>query len=565
MDVSTFGASNVNQLDALVAVARAIPIPAILSSGAGEILYANAFADELLGIDFGTGKFSNDTGERKWLHEVFVDPIEKVSSYLRICARNSEPVSGSFRLRNAAAPSMFTCKGCLVVRRTEESPSIVLLQFASKKNGGGPFHLLNLKISELTEEIKRRRHVERALRVTEAALRERIEEVERADRMKDEFLASLSHELRTPLTAVLGWISLVRNGQLSEEREAKALETVERNAWAQVQLIDELLDVSRVASGKLRLNAEIFEPIDVVEATIDAIRPSAEARHVQLDATLDPETGAMVGDPGRLRQVCWNLLSNGVKFTPPGGRVHVRVERVGRVIEISVADTGSGIDAAFLPFVFDRFRQQDASVTRQAGGLGLGLSIVRSLVEMHGGSVHAESPGSRLGSTFVVRLPSAVSPTDPRERQGASFEPMRASSGCSLELEGVRILTVEDEPDVSDLLAVMLEQRGASLKVTNSAREAFDAVRSVIPDLLIADIGMPGESGYDLIRKVRALPPSAGGTIPAIALTAYAGNETRARALTEGFQAHVAKPVEQRELLAVISSLVRRAPEVSIA
>ncbi|HVF87642.1 MAG TPA: PAS domain S-box protein, partial [Pyrinomonadaceae bacterium] len=392
-------------------------------------------------------------------------------------------------------------------------------------------------------------------------LRRARKSAEEASRLKDEFLATVSHELRTPLTAVIGWTHILRAGQLDEAGAARALETVERNARAQNQLIEDLLDISRIITGKLRLDVRPIDPAGFIEAAVEAVHPAAEAKSVRLQKVLDTGAGAISGDADRLQQVVWNLLSNAIKFTPKGGRVQLRVERVNSHIEIIVADTGAGIKPEFLPFVFDRFRQADGSTTRAHGGLGLGLAIVRHLVELHGGTVHADSDGEGKGATFTVKLP--LVPVYHRSDQQKAHLHSSASGSLSPaesdeRLDGMRLLVVDDEPDTCEMLRAMLTQRGAEVVVARSAEEALVEIQRSRFDLLISDIGMPGADGYELLGRVRGLPADRGGHIPAVALTAYARTEDRLRALRAGYQMHVPKPVESTELIAVLSSLAAR-------
>ena len=388
-------------------------------------------------------------------------------------------------------------------------------------------------------------------------------EAEAANRAKDEFLATVSHELRTPLNAILGWARMLRTTRLNEATIARALETIERNAKAQAQLIEDLLDVSRIISGKLRLDVRSVDVVTLIEAAMDSVRPAADAKGIQLQAVLDPRAGPVSGDPDRLQQVVWNLLSNAIKFTLKEGRVQVRLERINSHIEITVSDTGKGINPDFLPFVFDRFRQADGTITRAYGGLGLGLAIVRHLVELHGGSVHAYSAGEGHGATFTVRLPVMIVrdldrfPSEAKERRHptAGYE---APFECPPELKGLRVLLVDDDADVPQLLTEVLSQCGAEVTAVTSAAEAIDMFQRMKPDILVSDIEMPGEDGYSLIRKVRAMEAESGGRIPYIALTAHARIQDRLRALSAGFDAHVAKPVEPAELVTVIASVVRR-------
>ncbi|HEY0136034.1 MAG TPA: ATP-binding protein, partial [Nannocystis sp.] len=379
---------------------------------------------------------------------------------------------------------------------------------------------------------------------------------EDASRLRDEFLTTVSHELRTPLTAILGWVQMLRAGSVPPERRERALETVERNARAQAQLIEDLLDVSSILAGKMRLEVESVEVRAVVEAALETVRPSAEAKHVHLQATLAP-AAAVMADCQRMQQVVWNLLANAVKFTPAGGHVHVLVERHEVDVEITVADTGKGIPRDFQPHVFERFRQADGATTRAHGGLGLGLSIVRQLVEMHGGTVSVFSEGEGRGATFTVRLPLAA----PRPRP-ARVAPGRDPHGPGLpappELAGLHVLVVEDEPDTGEMLRNLLEQCGLEVTLADSVATALDRFAERRPDLLLSDIGMPGEDGHVLIQRIRRLPAGHGGDLPAVALTAYARAEDRTRALLAGFDNHVAKPVDPGELLAVLASLATR-------
>jgi PAS domain S-box-containing protein len=393
------------------------------------------------------------------------------------------------------------------------------------------------------------------------------QESQEASRLKDEFLATVSHELRTPLNAILGWARMLRGGKLDDLTASQAVEIIERNARSQAQLIEDLLDVSRIITGNLRLEIGSVEPVSVINAAIDAVRPTAEAKSVRLQVMLDPWAGAVSGDPDRLQQIIWNLLSNAVKFTPKGGKVQVRLERVESHIEIVVNDTGQGINPEFLPFVFERFRQADSTLTRAHGGLGLGLAIVRHLVEMHGGTVHADSSGEGLGATFTVKLPLRVMRERVGEKADSMAEPLQASQStdfsstlfdCPPELHGVRVLVVDDEPDARGLLIAVLSQCDAEVRACASVEEALVEMEEWNPNILVSDIEMPGEDGYSLIRKVRALPIERGGRIPAVALTAHARAEDRMRALSTGFNMHIPKPVKPAELTLIIASFTDR-------
>ena len=395
-----------------------------------------------------------------------------------------------------------------------------------------------------------------ALLVRERDAREHAEE---ADRLKDEFLATLSHELRTPLTSILGWASMIRNGEVEGANALRALETIERNARSQARLIDDLLDVSRIITGNLRLDLHPLNLTPIVEAAVDALRPTADVKDILLRMEFISAECLVKGDPNRLRQVIWNLLSNAIKFTSRGGSVNISLYCVESNARLTVSDTGEGISAAFLPYVFDRFRQAEASISRKQGGLGLGLAVVRHLVELHGGTIEAESDGLGLGSTFTVDLPLAQERRDPAraEERRREVERRRSRSG-RVRLDGIHVLLVEDDDDSRKLLGTMLKRVGAKVTTTKSAAEALEVFSEELPDVLISDIGMPDEDGYDLIRKLRERPVDQGGTTPAIALTGYASRKDRERALAAGYHKHMAKPVEQAEMIAAIAGLVGR-------
>jgi len=416
-----------------------------------------------------------------------------------------------------------------------------------------------------------------ALLVRERDARRQAEE---SDRLKDEFLATLSHELRTPLTSILGWATLIRQGEFEEANFDRAIETIERNARSQARLIDDLLDVSRIITGNLRLQIRPIDLVSVVEAAKDGLRPTAEAKRITLHTELEPESCLVKGDPNRLRQVIWNLVLNAIKFTPRGGNVTVSLECAEPYVRLKVSDTGEGIPPEFLPYVFDRFRQAEGSVTRKQGGLGLGLAVVRHLVELHGGNVMAESRGTGQGSTFTVDLPLAEERRDPARSEQRRQEIERRCSarpGGHSDILGVQVLVVEDDEDSRWLLAMMLQRHGAEVTSVSSSSEALRAfVRAGggpgspagqpgsgsgsgrPPEVIISDIGMPEEDGYELMRKVRVLPPEQGGLVPAIALTGYATRKDRERALAAGYQLHLGKPVEPEDLVAAIASLVGR-------
>ena len=392
-----------------------------------------------------------------------------------------------------------------------------------------------------------------ALLIRERDARRHAEE---ADRLKDEFLATLSHELRTPLTSILGWASMIRNGEVEGSNVTRAIETIERNARSQARLIDDLLDVSRIITGNLRLDLHPLNLASIVEAAIDALRPTADIRGIQIRS----ETGGdclVKGDANRLRQVIWNLLSNSIKFTHRGGVVTIDLRCDGSTVRLKVADTGEGISAEFLPYVFDRFRQAEASISRKQGGLGLGLAVVRHLVELHGGSISAESAGLGQGALFAVDLPLAEERRDPAqaEERRREVERRRSRKG-SVRLDGIHVLLVEDDDDSRKLLSTMLKRYGARVTATKSAAEALVVFAEDAPNILISDIGMPDEDGYEFIRKLRSLPPEKGGRTPAIALTGYASRKDRERALGAGYHQHMAKPIEQADMIAAIAALI---------
>jgi signal transduction histidine kinase/ActR/RegA family two-component response regulator len=399
--------------------------------------------------------------------------------------------------------------------------------------------------------------VRRAFAEAAVLVERRAAETEAAARAKDEFLAVLSHELRTPLNAVYGWARMLQGGQLDRESAARALEVIVRQSNAQVQLIDDLLDVSRVITGKMRLDVRAADPKGVIEGALDAVRPAAAAKEIRLQAVLDPRAGPITADPDRLQQVVWNLVMNAVKFTPRGGRVQVHLQRVDSHIEIVVSDTGRGIDAAVLPHIFERFSQADSSTTRAHAGLGLGLAPARHPVELHGGT--ARSDGKDRGATFVVTLPAALADLGPVRTPRLHPTPgVETVSYRAADLHGVRVLLVDDDPEALDLGTTILSGAGAEVRVSRSTAEALKAFRAWRPDVLVSDIEMPGEDGYALIRSIRALPDAEGGRTPAVAVTAYGRTQDRMRSLTAGFNMHAPKPVDPGEFTAIIAGLAAR-------
>jgi CheY-like chemotaxis protein/nitrogen-specific signal transduction histidine kinase len=410
----------------------------------------------------------------------------------------------------------------------------------------------------LVEDINDRKKAEGELAHLLDSERAARAEAERASRMKDEFLATLSHELRTPLNAILGWSQILTRGIDDKDELTEGLAIIQRNARAQTQIIEDLLDMSRIISGKIRLDVQRIDLAPLMQRAIQTVSPAAAAKGIRIHSVLDPLAGPISGDPSRLQQVFWNLLTNAVKFTAKGGRVQVLLERVNSHLEISVIDTGEGIRPEFLPHVFDRFRQSDATTTRTHGGLGLGLAIVKQLVELHGGTVRAKSPGPGQGATFVVSLPLTVihPEADPHpERRHPTVGGVPLLPDACAKIEGLKVLIVDDEPDARALVRRLLEDCNAIVVAASSARDAFERFLQDRADVIVSDIGMPGEDGYSLIRRIRALGPHRGGNVPAVALTAYARAEDRMKAVMAGFQHHVAKPVEPAELITMIASV----------
>jgi signal transduction histidine kinase/CheY-like chemotaxis protein len=425
--------------------------------------------------------------------------------------------------------------------------------------------MLEQRVRERTEEL---RHANLSLR-TEIVARERMEEereqllekertarseAERANRLKDEFLATVSHELRTPLNAILGWAQLLQRGKPIDTEAAEGLEIIERNARAQAHLIQDLLDMSRIISGRIELEMHPVQLADVLNAAIDSVQPTAEAKGITIERSYDSSAVPIRGDFPRLQQVVWNLLTNAMKFTHRGGRVTVATRRAGSSIELTVADTGEGIAPEVLAHIFDRFRQADSSRSRRHGGLGLGLAIVKQLVELHGGTVWAESDGEGRGSTFVVELP--IPPV--AEHKPTDGGQPAASERPQSDLSGLILLVVDDEADSRELLRRILNAAGAEVFLAASGREAFDILQRERPQVLISDIAMPEEDGLEFLRRVRNLPAEKGGSLPAIALTAFAGPHDRLHSLRAGYQVHLSKPVERDELLATVASLAGR-------
>jgi len=426
------------------------------------------------------------------------------------------------------------------------------VEFVSNVYDEGSHRVIQCNIRDITD--RKRAEEERKL-LLESAQAARAE-ADVANSIKDEFLATLSHELRTPLTSILGWSHLLDNGKLDEEAAKRAVETIVRNAEAQKLLIDELLDISRIIIGKLRLDVGPVQLAPMIESIVDGMRPAADARNIQLRTALDQSVDPIFGDPDRLQQVFWNLLSNAIKFTSQGGKVLVRLERADSNLEITISDTGQGIARELLPYVFDRFRQSDSSSSRTHGGLGLGLAIVRQLVELHGGTVSAESPGEGEGSTFKVRLPVRSVRQEPDDRANSVVKiPDEVSTKPVPSLDGMNVLVVDDDWDSRELVTVVLKASGAEVVSVTSAIEALRELALRRFDVLLSDVGMAEMDGYALISQIRQLPAERGGTIPAAALTAYAGIENQRRALSAGYQMHIPKPIGPSELVTAVARL----------
>jgi signal transduction histidine kinase/CheY-like chemotaxis protein len=411
---------------------------------------------------------------------------------------------------------------------------------------------LEARVAQRTDDLQQAQR-----KVAEMLALERFarEEAERMNLMKDEFLATLSHELRTPLNAMLGWTQVAQNDPSNVELVTKALSVSDRNIRLQSKLIEDLLDMTAIVSGKIRLDVQPVDLHDVIEDAVASIKPAAEAKRIRIETTIDPLAANVVGDAGRYQQVLWNLLTNAVKFTGTGGKISLLLERVNSHVELSVADSGIGIDADFLPHVFDRFSQADASTRRQHGGLGIGLALVKNLIELSGGSVRAKSPGPEQGSTFIVSLPvRAMRVEGDAKRHPAAPTYPRTPNSEPIDLLGIGVLVIDDEEDAAELLRVILSGHGAQVRVAGSAKAGLALLSESAPDIVICDIGMPVDDGFDFLRQAKAQ----GSTCPVIALTAFARTDDRIKALRAGFKAHLAKPVEPVELLAFIASIVGR-------
>ena len=415
-----------------------------------------------------------------------------------------------------------------------------------------------------------RKEAEESLKQLMVAEQKARANAEMANRVKDEFLAMLSHELRTPLNAIIGWSHLLKKGQLNERDREHGINVIDRNAEAQRAIIDELLDISRIVTGKLKLEKQPVDLATAISTAIDSLRPAAESKNIEIITSIDSEAGSVSGEPVRLQQVIWNLLSNALKFTPSGGRINVDLNVVGKSLEVTISDNGEGIDPEFLPSIFERFRQADSSTRRMHGGLGLGLSIVRSLVEMHDGEIHAASDGKGKGTTFTLTLPSLdVEPptAETREAHAQLFnltwkQPHKSDNGSAPELKpdllsGLKVLTVDDQPDTREMIIIALGRYGAEVRASDSASKALEMIKEWRPHVVVSDIGLPEMDGYDFMRQLRELERD-GERIPAIAVTGYAGAVDESKALNAGYELHLSKPVQLSELASAIAKVSRR-------
>jgi signal transduction histidine kinase len=475
---------------------------------------------------------------QEFLAEVHPNDRVQLEQALRQAAADQGEYQAEFRIVQHAEARWFLGRG-----------------MAIRDASGRPLSIAGVHL-DITD--RKRTEEERVVLLKRAEEAQR--EAEAANRLKDEFLATLSHELRSPLNAIQGWAHVLRESALDEATVRKAVEVIHRNSQVQTQLIADILDVSRIIAGKLRLDVRPVDLVSVIEAALDAVRPAAEGRAVRLETVLDPKAGPISGDPQRLQQVLWNLLSNAIKFVAgQTGRVHVRLEAINSHVRISVEDNGPGIHPEFLPFVFDRFRQADSSSTRPHQGLGLGLAIVRHLTELHGGTVWAGNRENRAGAIFIVELPRCIADEVPRlspEHHPQVEAPVWLEAAPSL--AGLKVLVVDDDVDSRELVTILLERCGAAVAARGSVREAMAELPDMRPDVVLVDIEMPEQNGYDFIRQMRSLPPERGGLTPAAALTAYASAQDRMKALRSGFQIHISKPVQPAELAAVVASLAKR-------
>ncbi|MBW4575973.1 MAG: response regulator [Aphanothece sp. CMT-3BRIN-NPC111] len=533
------------------------PVGIFLSDITGRCTYTNPRCQAICGFTL------EESLEAGWLQSVHPEDRQQVLANWSAYTREGKEYSDEFRFLSPEG----------IVRWTHFRSSPMLSDRGELVGYVGT-------VEDITE--RKQGEEARAEFIREQSARQ---QAEAANRMKDEFLATLSHELRTPLNSMLGWARLLRTRKFDENTTARALETIERNAKLQAQLIEDILDVTRIIQGKVRLNFRSVNLVNVIETAIDGLRPAAEAKAINLELSLanleggdsdnSPESSApskltnilkskipnpkfsVSGDSDRLQQVVWNLLSNAIKFTPEGGKVEVQLESASSYVQIKVRDTGIGITPQFLPYIFDRFRQADSTTTRSQGGLGLGLAIVRNLVELHCGNIYADSKGAGQGATFTVKLPLAGCQISDAEKAHPMESDVVAIANLP-SLKRLQVLVVDDDTDTRDFMTTVLEQYEAQVTAVASVSEAMEALEQLRPDVLVSDIGMPGEDGYGLISKVRALEEERGGRMPALALTAYARVEERTHALKAGFQMHMTKPIEPAELIAVVAQLAQQ-------
>ncbi|MEO8876460.1 MAG: ATP-binding protein [Polyangiaceae bacterium] len=522
----------------LAAVLTSIGDAVVATDREGQVTFLNPVAERLMG-------WSSAEATGKNIH----DTLNLIQEQTRETARN--PLD-----RALAEGRMIGIANHTLLVRRDGTEIPIDDNAAPVRNVNGLVTGAVLVFRDITEE--RTIMTERAKLFDEQRVAR--ENAEKATHAMDQFLATVSHELRTPLNAILGWTRLLQSEQIQETQRAKALATIERNAVAQAQLINDLLDVSRIISGKMRLDLVPVELVSVVEAALDVVRPAAAAKDVALRALIDPGASHVTGDSARLQQVTWNLLSNAVKFTPKGGHVEVQLVRVESFIELAVTDNGAGIAADFLPHVFERFRQADGASTRSNSGLGLGLAITKNIVELHGGTIRVESAGLGKGASFIVRLPMSSVRAEDARRRVADHPKVEGELpfDCPPEIVGLKILVVDDEEDAREMLVTMLRQCHALVESAGSVAEAMITFERELFAVIISDLGMPSEDGYSLIKRVRTSAAPKASRTPVVALTAYARAEDRTRALRAGFNSHVAKPIEPSELLAVIASLVER-------
>ncbi|MEN3331745.1 MAG: hypothetical protein V7641_1110 [Blastocatellia bacterium] len=519
-----------------------------------------SIGDAVIATDLnGTVNFINPTAEALtgWpMAEVANQPLDEVFHIVNEETR--EPVESPFAAIKRAGNVVGLANHTLLIARDGREIPIEDSGAPIKDQSGKTMGVI-IVFHDVSERRRTEREREQLLRREQSARGE----AEAANRLKDEFLATVSHELRTPLNAILGWASLLTRRTLDEETTRSAAEVIQRNAKGQAEIINDILDVSRIINGKLRIEPQAVELEPIIRAAIDTVYPAAAAKAIAITVALDRQAGLILGDPDRLQQIVWNLVSNAIKFTPQDGRIDVRLERVTSHIELRVSDSGIGIDTQFLPYVFDRFRQADSSTTRAHGGLGLGLAIVRHLVELHGGTVAAESTGEGQGAVFTVRLPLAEAQKAPARLAEDSLHSTDQAAAASelvidtTDLRGLRVLVVDDDLDTREILCIVLSQCGAEVHAAGSSQDALGAFREWKPNILTSDLGMPGEDGYAFIQKVRTFAPEDGGISPAAALTAYAREEDRQRARSAGYQIHISKPVDPTKLATVVAGLAK--------